>query len=41
MLQKKKLNIKNNSSVIGYAGSINNVYLIQDMIKFFKFTKKK
>ncbi len=38
---KKKLNIKNNTSVIGYAGSINNVYLIQDMIKFFLNLQKK
>lgn len=34
-IAKKKLNIKKNISVIGYAGSINGAYLINKMIEFF------
>ena len=38
---KKILKIEENSSVIGYAGSINKVYLIKSMINFFKILQKK
>ena len=38
---KKILKIKKSSSIIGYAGSINKVYLIESMIKFFKNLQKK
>ncbi len=38
---KKILKIEKDASVIGYAGSINKAYLIQDMIKFFKNLQKK
>jgi len=39
-LVKKKLKITNDSIVIGYAGSINKVYLIKKMILFFINLKK-
>ncbi len=38
---KKILKIEKNTSVIGYAGSINKVYLIQNMIKYFENLQKK
>ncbi len=38
---RKILKLEKNISVIGYAGSINKVYLIQDMINFFKNLQKK
>lgn len=38
---RKILKLEKNTSVIGYAGSINKVYLIQDMIDFFKNLQKK
>ncbi len=37
---KKILKVEKNASVIGYAGSINKVYLIQNMIDFFKNLQK-
>lgn len=38
---KSRLNIKKNSIVLGYCGSINNIYLIKEMIIFFIFLRKK
>ena len=38
---RKILKIEKNTSVIGYAGSINKVYLIKKMIDFFKSLQKK
>ena len=38
---RKKLKLDKNISVIGYAGSINNAYLIKNMIDFFYNLKKK
>ncbi len=38
---RKILKIEKNTSVIGYAGSINKVYLIQKMIHFFENLRKK
>ena len=37
---KKSLKLKKNSTVIGYAGSINKVYLIKKMLLFFLFLEK-
>ena len=38
---RKILKIEKNTSVIGYAGSINKVYLIQNMIHFFENLRKR
>ncbi len=40
-LARKALKLGENISVIGYAGSINEVYLIENMITFFMFLRKK
>ena len=38
---KKILKLGKNTSVIGYAGSINKIYLIQKMIDFYKIYRKR
>lgn len=38
---KSKLNIKKKSIVLGYCGSINNIYLVKKMIIFFIYLRKK
>ena len=38
---KKMLNLKKSVSIIGYSGSINEIYLIKKMILFFLFLEKK
>jgi hypothetical protein len=38
---KKILNLRKDASIIGYAGSINQIYLIKKMILFFLFLQKR
>ena len=40
-LIKRKLRLKKEDLVLGYCGSINEIYLIKEMILFFLFLKKK
>ena len=40
-MEKKILNLRKDASIIGYAGSINQIYLIKKMILFFLFLQKR